>query len=36
MGFCTEEQAKRFLERIPDFEKLIVESGIILRSTGWR
>jgi len=30
MGFCTEEQAKRFLEVVPDFEKLMVESGIIL------
>jgi polyphosphate kinase 2 (PPK2 family) len=30
MGFCTEEQAKRFLQRVPDFEKLMVESGIIL------
>jgi polyphosphate kinase 2 len=29
MGFCTEEQVKRFLERVPDFEKLVVESGII-------
>jgi polyphosphate kinase 2 len=30
MGFCTEEQAKRFLEIIPGFEKLMVDSGIIL------
>jgi len=30
MGFCTEEQSKRFLQRVPDFEKLMVESGIIL------
>jgi len=30
MGFCTEEQAKRFLEVVPAFEKLMVESGIIL------
>ena len=30
MGFCTEEQVKRFLQRVPDFEKLVVESGIIL------
>jgi polyphosphate kinase 2 len=30
MGFCTEEQVKRFLDRVPDFEKIIVESGIIL------
>jgi polyphosphate kinase 2 len=30
MGFCTDEQAKRFLELAPLFEKLMVESGIIL------
>src|SRR5437667_3182223 len=30
MGFCTEDQAKRFLEMIPGVEKAIVESGIIL------
>src|SRR5262245_57178459 len=30
MGFCTEEQAQRFLEVAPAFEKIMVESGIIL------
>jgi polyphosphate kinase 2 len=30
MGFCTEPQAKKFLEMVPHFEKLMVESGIIL------
>ena len=30
MGFCTEEQAKEFLKVLPLFEKLMVESGIIL------
>jgi polyphosphate kinase 2 len=30
MGFCTEAQAKRFLEQIPVVEKAIVESGIVL------
>jgi polyphosphate kinase len=30
MGFCTEEQAKGFLEVVPFFEKLMVKSGIIL------
>jgi polyphosphate kinase 2 len=30
MGFCTEEQVKRFLDLVPYFEKLVVESGIIL------
>jgi len=30
MGFCTEEQAKHFLKVVPAFEKLMVDSGIIL------
>ena len=30
MGFCTEMQAKRFLEIVPLFEKMMIESGIIL------
>lgn len=30
MGFCTEEQAKRFLAGVPLVEKAIVESGVIL------
>jgi polyphosphate kinase 2 len=30
MGFCTEEQSRRFLEVVPLFEKLMVQSGIIL------
>jgi len=30
MGFCTEEQAKGFLQTIPLFEQLMVKSGIIL------
>lgn len=30
MGFCTEEQAKRFLDAVPNFEKALIESGIIL------
>ncbi len=30
MGFCTEEQAKKFLQVVPLFEKMMVESGIIL------
>ncbi len=30
MGFCTEEQAKRFLQVVPLFEKMMIESGIIL------
>ena len=30
MGFCTEAQAKGFLEVVPEFEKLMVDSGVIL------
>ena len=30
MGFCTEEQTKRFLELIPGVEKAMVDEGIIL------
>jgi polyphosphate kinase 2 (PPK2 family) len=30
LGFCTEEQAKKFLAAVPLVEKAIVESGIIL------
>jgi len=30
MGFCTEEQAKEFLEVAPLFEQLMIKSGIIL------
>jgi polyphosphate kinase len=30
MGFCTEEQNRRFLELCPQIEKYIVEGGIIL------
>src|SRR5688572_28231428 len=30
MGFCTEEQATRFLQIVPQVEKVMVESGIIL------
>jgi polyphosphate kinase 2 len=30
MGFCTEEQSRRFLEIAPLFEKAMVDSGIIL------
>ena len=30
MGFCTEEQAKKFLAGVPLVEKAMVESGIIL------
>ena len=30
MGFCTEEQATRFLQMVPAFEKVVVEDGIML------
>jgi polyphosphate kinase 2 len=30
LGFCTEAQAKRFLEMVPLVEKAIVDSGIVL------
>jgi len=30
MGFCTEQQAREFLEVAPLFEQLMVKSGIIL------
>jgi polyphosphate kinase 2 len=30
MGFCTQQQYERFLERCPDIEKYIIEGGIIL------
>src|SRR5215510_10936918 len=30
MGFCTEEQARRFLEIVPELEHLVVESDTIL------
>ena len=30
MGFCTDEQAKRFLEQTPSVEKAMVDSGIVL------
>ena len=30
MGFCTDEQAQRFLEMAPHVEQVMVESGIIL------
>src|SRR5215510_11144532 len=30
MGFCSEEEVKRFLEMAPAFEKVVVDDGIIL------
>ncbi|REE99941.1 polyphosphate kinase 2 [Thermomonospora umbrina] len=31
MGFCTEEEYRRFLHQCPTFERLLVEDGILLR-----
>jgi len=30
MGFCTEDQARGFLKIVPSFERLMIDSGIIL------
>ncbi len=30
MGFCTDEQARRFLRMVPETERAIVDSGILL------
>jgi len=30
MGFCTEEEYQQFLEQAPVFERLLVDSGVIL------
>jgi polyphosphate kinase 2 len=30
MGFCSDEQARRFLSLVPAFERIVIESGIIL------
>jgi polyphosphate kinase len=30
MGFCSEDEARRFLKIVPPFEKAIVESGVLL------
>ena len=30
MGFCSEDQSRRFLAMIPAFEKIMIDSGIIL------
>ena len=30
MGFCSDEQTSRFLDVVPNSEKLMIESGIIL------
>ena len=30
MGFCTQEQYKRFMQNVPEFEHMLYEDGIIL------
>ena len=30
MGFCTEEEYREFLDTVPDFERMLTRSGIIL------
>ena len=30
MGFCTEEQYQEFFHSVPEFERMLVRSGIIL------
>ncbi len=30
MGFCTEEEHKEFLHEVPEFEKMLINSGIIM------
>jgi polyphosphate kinase 2 len=30
MGFCTEEEYRDFLQTVPDFERMLVRSGIVL------
>ena len=30
MGFCTQEEHKEFLHEVPEFEKMLVNSGIVL------
>ena len=30
MGFCTEEQCEEFFRSVPEFERMLVRSGIIL------
>ncbi len=30
-GFCTEEERRRFLSQVPDFEAMLVDEGITLR-----
>jgi len=30
MGFCTEDEYREFLRSVPEFERMLVRSGIIL------
>lgn len=31
MGFCTEDEHRRFLEQCPIFERLLIDDGLLLR-----
>lgn len=30
MGFCTDDEYQEFLQTVPEFEKMIIRSGVIL------
>jgi polyphosphate kinase 2 (PPK2 family) len=30
-GFCTDDQREKFFRQLPEFERMIVDEGIILR-----
>jgi polyphosphate kinase len=36
MGFCTDEEYEEFLHSVPEFERMLVRSGIVRSSTGSR
>ena len=36
MGFCTADEVEEFFRSVPEFERMLVRSGIILSNTGSR
>jgi hypothetical protein len=36
MGFCTEDDVEEFFRSVPEFERMLVRSGIGSSSTGSR
>jgi len=34
MGFCTDDEYRLFVRQAPIFERMLIEDGILLRSTG--